>query len=365
MLWSRGIARARLMGYEPTHNPSPAAAALLKRGLGKRKRLAAVVRALSRRRRPFHRGNPPPAVVALAAYGKKLLGGRFRTPSEKRAEPVAQQLVTAAVGGNLTAAKAIIERTQIGIAKERAVWNAALAQLPPELMKAVTRYKAQIPGVDHTSPEAAGSSALSRPFNVPGSGAGLSPGSTEGPTLLGVLQQPGTIRAIGAVARSSTRRRRRQRYPTYSDRYGRQRYSYKPPGSEMRIPEGAIPTPGTPYSFFRGAVGAGGALATAGQLAVGAGAGLASYLVTRRLLAVLGGRAQAKEEAGVNAALAFRQARADFAAQQGRAPNRAELAEMKSAYQQQLVALGYDPVTFTRSRSGVESFLETYNPLGG
>lgn len=37
---------------------------------------------------------------------------------------------------------------------------------------------------------------------------------------------------------------------------------------------------------------------------------------------------------------------------------------MKRAYQAQLVELGYDPVTFTRKRSGVENFLEDYNPLG-
>jgi hypothetical protein len=112
-------------------------------------------------------------------------------------------------------------------------------------------------------------------------------------------------------------------------------------------------------------VGAGGAATTVGQLAVAGAAGIGAYLVTQALLKHLGGRAQRKEEAGVNAALAFREARAEFQRQQGRAPNRAELAEMKQAYQEQLVALGYDPVTFTRTRSRVAQFFETYNPLGG
>ncbi len=141
--------------------------------------------------------------------------------------------------------------------------------------------------------------------------------------------------------------------------------STRPPGTELRIPEGATPIAGTPYNFFRGAVGGGGALRTAGQVAVAGAAGLAAYYVTSKLLAALGGRAQRKEEAGVAAAQAFHAGYNQFVQEQGRKPNTGELKEMRDAYRQQLIDLGYDPVTFTRKRSGVESFLEAYNPFGG
>ena len=349
------------MGAERTNNPSPAAAAML----GKRtvRRAKKKLKRLGRRR--AHKGNPLPAVAAILGSGVlSKLGGRFRKPSEARAGALAPSVVQAANAGNLTAAAGLIERAaRPMIAKEHAVWAAAAAQLAPDVIALVHKFAAKIPKADQSGPEAFAQSVLASPYQAPsgGGGGGGTPSVLE--QLTGTLSQPGTIRTVASIARG--RRSRRQRYPTYTDRYGRPRYSYKQPGSQLRIPQGATPAPGTPYSFFRGAVGRGGAAATAGQLAVAGAAGVAAYLVTQRLLQHLGGRAQAKEEAGVSAALAFRQARADFAQQQGRAPNRAELQEMKQAYQQQLVELGYDPVTFTRSRSRLEGFLEDYNPLGG
>jgi hypothetical protein len=59
------------------------------------------------------------------------------------------------------------------------------------------------------------------------------------------------------------------------------------------------------------------------------------------------------EEAGVNAALAFRQARDDFQRQHGRPPNTTELLEMGETYKAELLKLGYDTMTFRRTRSHV------------
>lgn len=156
-LWSRGAARSHLMGHEKTSNPTPAAVALL----GKKK-TARVKAALARRiRKSAHRGNPLPAVVGiLGSLGG--LGGRFKSPSEKRAAGAAGTMVNAAVNGNLTAAKAIAERTEIGIQKERAVWRKALAQIPPQIIALVKKYLDKIPGVDHSTPESAAETALSR-----------------------------------------------------------------------------------------------------------------------------------------------------------------------------------------------------------
>lgn len=360
-IWSQSVARRSMMGKERTHNPSPAAASML----GKRRIKRAKAKLRRRGRKRAHKGNPLPAVVGLLGGAGGLLGklgGRFRQPSEVRAAKVAPQVVAAANSGNLTAAAGLIERAaKPMIAKESAVWKAAAAQLSPAIIAQVHANADRIPKADQSNPEAFANSVLASPVTA-AAAAGSTPSALE--QFTGALTAPGTIRAI-ATAAKPRRASRRQRYPTYVDRYGRQRYSSKPPGSEMRIPQGATPSPGTPYSFFRGAVGKGGAAATAGQVAVAAAAGVAAYLVTQRVLQHLGGKAQRAEEAGVNAALAFRQARADFKQQQGRDPNRAELAEMKRAYQQQLVELGYDPVTFTRKRSGFENFLEDYNPLGG
>jgi hypothetical protein len=363
-LWSQSVARRSLLGHDTdTMNPSIAAKSLLGRvAVAKAKRT-------QKWKRRFHRENLSLGSIGSLVPGGGLfggllggLGGRFRAPSEKRAARVAPGVIQAANAGNLVAVKGIIHRAQpgFGIAKERAVWQSALAQVKPQLVAQAQKNDKNIPEADHKNPEAfaasIAASAAMMPTAVPAAG-GLSQYSS--------LLTPGLVTGVVRAASGSRRRSTRGRYPTYVDRYGRQRYSTKPPGTELRIPQGATPTPGTPYNFFRGAVGAGGALATAGQVALAAGAGIAAYLVTKRVLAALGGRAQAKEEAGVNAALAFRQARADFKQQQGRDPNREELQEMKAAYQQQLLELGYDPVTFTRTRSGVEEFLESYNPLGG
>jgi hypothetical protein len=159
-IWSQSTARRAIMGKERTHNPSPAASALL----GKRT-IRSARRILKRKgRKSYYRGNPAPAIAAVVAE-KIGLGRIFKTPSEKRAAAVAGQAVSSAASGNLTAAKMIAERTMLGIQKERAVWRAALKQIPPKILALVKKYDAQIPGVDHSTPESAVADALAREVN--------------------------------------------------------------------------------------------------------------------------------------------------------------------------------------------------------
>lgn len=349
-LWSRGYARAAILGHERTMNPSAAATSILQRMKGGR----AAIKKAKKRRKPFHKGNPTAAEVALSvvpgggivATAAKVLSS-LGIGSKYTKDTHVTRFVAAQSGNNPVLAKALIDQAaahasaQIPDAAEWAArFEAMRAQANPANLSYMNRLR---------KPPAAGSPAAQ---NI-------------GATLLGALTQPGAIRTVASLARGG-RRQARGRYPTYTDRYGRQRYSTRPPeAGEMRLPAGAVPSPGTPYSFFQGAVGKGGAGTTAGQLAVAAGAGIAAYLVTQKLLAALGGRAQKAEEAGVAAALALRQARADLVKQQGHPITPAQAKEMGAAYKAQLVQLGYDPVTFTRTRSGVENFLETYNPFGG
>lgn len=319
-------ARAYLMGREDTINPNPAAASLL--GIRPKR---ATAYSIGPARRSLHRtrtSNPIPAAVSvlgsLGGLGKKF---QSRDARDKARFAQADQLAQRATLGD-AAALAELTRLSTQFATAKAKEYASL-----KLAEVLAAKKA-------ASTAAAKPSLLSTPL--------------AGQIVSGVIRE-------GAKA-ARPGRGRRARYPTYVDRFGRQRYSTKPPGTEMRIPAGATPAPGTPYNFFRGAVGGGSAAQTAGQLAVAGAAGVGAYLVTKRVLANLGGRALGKEQAGVAAALAFRQARTDFKAQRGRDPNRAELAEMKRAYQHQLEELGYDPVTFTRRRSRVEEFLSDYAP---
>lgn len=357
MKYLQGAASRYIHGKQRTNNPTMAASFVMRRFGGGARTLREYGR---RTRRTKYRRNPP--LAALGAIGGvkdvlgklPVLGGLFKTPSEKRAAAVAPGVIQAANAGNLVAVKGIMRRTTQGIQKERAVWTAALAQVKPELVQRAVKQDKTIPEADHKNPEAFAASVLSASTMYAPTGATTS--------SLAPFVTPQLVTAVAKGVSGGRRRSSRARYPTYRDRYGRQRYSYKPPGTEMRLPQGATAAADAPYRFFTGAVGKGGAGTTAAQLGVAAAAGAAAYLVTERVLQHLGGKAQRQEEAGVNAALAFRQARADFKKKYGRDPNRSELQEMKRAYQAQLVELGYDPVTFTRTRSRLESFLEDYNP---
>lgn len=338
-LWSRGKARASIMGHERTHNPTPAAYSLL----GKRRVARAKTALRKRGRRRTHPGNPLPAVVGVLGGVQGIIGGT-RLKGAAALQGVRQQMVDAAVAAH-RAGQAYVTVTN---PKGKPESGAPLALL---------QHWAQ--GMATPEGRAYAAAQLANLKANPVSAPAAPSTAQQAAAIAGALAVP----IVREAAKAS--RPKRQRYPTYTDRYGRQRYSTKPPGAELRIPQGATPTAGSPYSFFRGAVGKGGAAATAGQVAVAGAAGIAAYLVTQAVLKHLGGRAQRQEEAGVNAALAFREARAQFQQQQGRAPNASEMAAMKRQYQEELVKLGYDPVTFTRTRSGFETFVETYNPFGG
>lgn len=365
-IWSSSVARRSLMGNERTNNPTPAAARLL----GK-KRVRRAKKVLKRRgRKRAHRGNPLPAVVGLLGGAGGLLGklgGRFRAPSEVRARRVVESVVQAANAGNLTAAAGLIERATsniVGIAKERAVWIEAANRLSPAIIAAVKANVKNIPKANQRNPEEFAASVLGNPVTVPGTGTGSSMSALE--QFAGALGQPGTIRAIASAAKP--RRSRRQRYPTYTDRYGRQRYSTKPPGSELRLPAGATPSPDTAYSFFRGAVGKGGAAKTAAQFGIAAAAGAAAYFGTQAILKHFGGKAVRQEEAGVKLALAARDARKEYALThglRGAAPTygvpASVIREIGAGMKQQLAELGYNSQG-VRTRSASERFLADYAP---
>lgn len=356
-IWSSGVARRSMMGNERTHNPSPAAHSLL----GKRrvKRAKAKLKRLGRKR--AHKGNPLPALVGVLGSG--VLGGlgkRFRQPSEVRAAKVVESVVQAANQGNLTAAAGLIERAaKPMIAKEHLVWAQAASRLSPDVVASVKANAKRIPAADQSDPEKFAASVLGNPVMAGGAAGAGNPYAN----VLGALAQPGTIRAVASLGRSS---RRRQRYPTYVDRYGRQRYSTKPPGSEMRLPAGATPSPDTAYSFFRGAVGQGGALKTAGQLGVAAAVGAAAYFGTQAILKYFGNKAVKTEEAGVQLALAARDARKEYALAHGLrgAPPTygvpaSVIREIGAGMKQQLAELGYN-AQGVRTRSATENFLSTY-----
>lgn len=353
------------MGHEPTMNPTPAQFFLLKQGLGARRAKLGIKRA-GRLRRRFHKGNPLPAVAAImgsdALKHIPIVGKIFVTPSEKRAAAVVGQVVVSANAGNLVAVKGIMHRAApgFGIAKERAIWGTALAQVKPELVARTNKLFKTIPEADHTNPEmfAQSVAAAAGQFTA-GAGAG-------GPTL--AQQFSAYAPAITSVARATTSRSRggRRRYPTYTDRYGRQRYSTKEPGTQMRLPAGATPSPDTAYSFMSGAVGKGSAGQTAGQLGIAAAAGAAAYFGTKAILKYFGGKAVAQEEAGVQLALAARAARYEYAMAhnlRGKPPTygvpASVIREIGAGMKAKLAELGYN-AQGVRTRSRTENFLSTY-----
>lgn len=342
-LWNQSLARKSLLGGD-TMNPSIAAKSLL----GKTVVARASRKLKSYGRRRSHRGNPLPALAGVLGGLKGLFGG---PDPEKQKQRLAH-----------------IEGLRDVVAGTQAPWAGMTQRLALTNLQGIAQGRELMGVAINPTTVAAAQAALSQLGKDPsGKVAGAAPTPTA--QLTSFLGTPGGALVAGKLIQGVTstgRRSTRQRYPTYTDRYGRQRYSYKPPGgAPMRLPAGAQMSVGTPYNFFTGAIGKGGAAATAGQLAVGAAAGAAAYLVTQRLLEYLGGRAQSKEEAGVNAAKALHQALEDYKTQHGAYPPPAERQQMKEAYRQQLVELGYNPDTFTRERGAVAEFFETYNPFGG
>jgi hypothetical protein len=91
-IWSRGYGRAALIGPERTMNPAPAAASILRAELGG-SQFRRLVNRIKRRRRPFHKDNPLPAVVGLlGSLGgvTKRLKGRAARDAERAANTDAQ-----------------------------------------------------------------------------------------------------------------------------------------------------------------------------------------------------------------------------------------------------------------------------------
>lgn len=136
-----------------------------------------------------------PFAAGALMKGGALLGGiakRLKQPSEKRAAAVAQQAVDAANLGNLTAAKMIADRTTFGIAKERAVWSAALAQLHPEIIRAAQAARIPAGFIDQSTPESAVQSALAHPVMLGAGGPSSSqtPVTTGGPAVPAEIARP-------------------------------------------------------------------------------------------------------------------------------------------------------------------------------
>lgn len=350
-------ARRALMGYEPTSNPNPAAAMLLKIGV---KRPTLHSQGFARRllRRRTRTSNPLPAALALSGGLSKAAAGIARSIGIKLPSPryeggplvsTVQGFLDKIKAGDMAALELLHTLATSPGEKHRTqwakVWNVELPTLGGALS---AKVRAQIRALDPTT-------------TIPASGEKSVSLASQ---VVGALGQPGTIRALASTARGG--RRGRARYPTYTDRYGRQRYSTKPPGSEMRIPAGAVPAADTPYSFFSGAVGQGGALKTTGQLAIAAAVGTAAYFATQAILKHFSGANVPKEEAGVKLALAAREARKEYALThnlRGPAPSygvpASVIRDIGANMKRQLAELGYN-AQGVRTRSTSERFLATY-----
>jgi len=349
MIWSQGIAGRSVFG-ERTQNPTMAEKYLLEKHQGKR-RARALIKQAKKRRRSSYKGNPPLALLGSLGSLGKLFGFGGPDPEKQKQRVAHIEGLRDVVAGTMKPWAGMTQRLALtnlqGIAQGRERMGVAINDVTVQAAQAALAQLGKDPSGAVTPAGPAAPTGVQQLTQFLGSPAG------------------GQLVRIGAQA--ARPRRGRQRYPTYTDRYGRQRYSTRPPGgAPMRLPAGAVMSAGTPYNFFTGAVGKGGVGATAGQLAIAGAAGVGAYLATQAILKRLGGRAQSQEEAGVSVAMATGDAIREYTKQHGGTPpSPAVRAEMKAAMQAKLVELGYDPVTFTRTRSGLEGFLETYNPFGG
>ncbi len=297
-LWSQSIARHSLLG-ERTMNPSIAARSLLGRKI-----VAKAVRALKRvGRRRLHRSNPLPAITGILGGG--LFSGAGRVSARRRAD--AARLLQLALGGDRNAADSIELHAGLG-------WAGF-----PEALQVLQSHQ-----------ERQGAEAAARAERTPSAqiGRGLSE-----------LGQSRLALGIGtALARGGRSGYGRGGYRTTYDEFG------NPMRRRTRGFQGA-------------GGGAGGAglknLATAGVAIGGLAAG---YYIGSEINNALVAQAPNAEEAGVRAALAFRRARAAAATRKGAPLSAAEVRSLGAVYKQQLVALGFDPVTFTRKRNVVERF---------
>jgi hypothetical protein len=130
-----------------------------------------------------------PFAAGALMKGGSLLGGiakRLKQPSEKRAAAVAPQAVASANQGNLTAAKMICDRTTFGIAKERAVWSQACAQVNPAITAAAQAARIPAGYIDQSTPESAVQSALAHPIMMGANG-------TAAPSYPPTSSSPGPV----------------------------------------------------------------------------------------------------------------------------------------------------------------------------
>lgn len=338
MLWSRGIARQALMGAERTSNPFPAAVSMI--GKARVARASRVYYA-KRASKPHYKGNPVPALLLglapkLGITG--LIGGGPDAAKQKlriaKLDDYAYQVInTKGAAGQeaLMHLQAIAQRQEgHGVAINDPIVNHAR-----ELVDAIKK-------------------------------AATPPPASTAQKALSVLQQPGTIGAIAAL--SATQKKQGFKYDKYGNLTQKVFNGYnpntgKPRYKQVPVGQGGIPGAGAAAGLapaalggasFLGTVGAGGAALTAAQLATAGAAGVGAYFVTQKLLQYLGGKALSAEEAGVAASLAHREALQKYPAQKD---------QINAAWRNQLIELGYDPVTFTRKRSGLENFLSDYNPF--
>jgi hypothetical protein len=323
MLWNRGIARSSLMGSERTHNPSPAAASLI--GKARTKRASKIYYGKRASRRAY-KGNPVPALLLGLApkLGLKVFGGPDAAKQKLRIEKLndyAYQVVNVK-----------------GIAGQQAL---------AELQAVANRLEGH--GVAINDETVGHARELLKSIQM----AATPPGKTVAQSALGVLQTPGLAQAIpGIIAATQPK----QSYNKFGQLTQKVFQGYSPTTGKPKYKNVVVGAAGTAAGLAPGLGGAGAAAGGIGlggaALAVGAGAG--AYLVTNLLLKNLGGRALSKEQAGVQAAIAHRQALQAYPKEQ---------AAINAAYKSTLIELGYDPVTFTRKRTGVEQFLSDYNPF--
>lgn len=335
-LWNRGLARTSLMGNrDDTSNPTPAAKALLRKGLGARRYTKAVKR--SKRRRSYHRGNPAPAALGvLAGLFKGKLGQRLTGSPRYDGGPL------------VTTVQSFLERIQKGGQEGLA----AVQQLHREATNVSGKHRMQWAKVWNTELPALGGALkpairaeIKRldPTALVATGAERATASDPNESALARAAQGLAPVVIRETLKAS---KPRARYQNYIDAAGVLRRRKVTPRAPRLPTGGAAAVRGGASQLGRAALGAGVAI---GGLAAG-------YYVGSKLNKYLAGRALGKEQAGVAAALALREARAEATAAKGSALTAAEARSLGAEYKAQLLQLGYDPVTFTRSRSIVERF---------
>lgn len=336
-IYNRGAARAFFIKREPTMNPTPAAAYLLGMTVDSPKyhRVGEARRNLLGKRHP-RTGNPIPAVLGLLGgkLGQRLKGsprydgGPLMTTVQAFLERVQKGGADglAAVGQLHREATNVTGKHRMQWAK---VWNVELPALGGALKPQI---RAEIKRLDPTTLVAGG--------RAEGEAAAREPVSALERAAAGLA--PVVIRETVRQGRQP-----RARYENFIDPVTGVLRRRKVRGASVR-------------SFGGGGGGGVRAASGLGKAALGAGVAIgglaAGYWVGSKLNTYLAGRALSKEQAGVAAAQAFREARQDAADAKGAPLTAAEVRSMGTQYKAQLIELGYDPVTFTRRRSAIESF---------